>query len=231
MKVRRSTELVTLIRNLLRVGILLLLVFAFSDTLFAQGWYNASWPYRKSHIINSATGAGTNYQIQITVNYGSGTDAAGNVYCNSQCRSDFGDIRFTASDGLILLNYWMQSSVSGINAVFWVNVTANLGSSAQTIYVYFGNSATITTSSGTNTFIYYDDGSSTTGWTTSGLVGTTSSIGNPPNSLYTTTHNGYQVQYYMYRKIGIGGNTFTSFNVNTEPGNRVIFIFYVIRME
>jgi len=33
-----------------------------------------NWLYRKSHIINNATGAGTNYPIKIIIHYGSGSD-------------------------------------------------------------------------------------------------------------------------------------------------------------
>ncbi|MDD5508895.1 MAG: DUF2341 domain-containing protein, partial [Bacteroidales bacterium] len=184
----------------------------------AQGWYNSSWHYRKSHIINPASGAGTDYQVQITVHYGSGTDALGDIYCSSLCKTNFGDIRFTAADGTTSLSYWMQSSVASDNAVFWVKVSADLSSSAQTIYIYYGNSGVSTTSKGSSTFIYYDDGSSTTGWFISGDAGTTSSIGNPPNSLYAQTHTG-SGQNYMSRNIGIAASTFTSCNVQTQTGN------------
>jgi hypothetical protein len=70
------------------------------------------WSYRKSHVINNATGAGTDYQISITIHYGSGTDSGANVYANSHCKTDFGDIRFTSDDGSTLLNYWMDNSSS-----------------------------------------------------------------------------------------------------------------------
>ena len=42
-----------------------------------------SWSYRKSHVINSAAGAGTDYQVKIVVHYGSGADSGENVYLNS----------------------------------------------------------------------------------------------------------------------------------------------------
>lgn len=61
--------------------------------------------FRKSHVINPASGAGSNYQVKINVNNGFGTDNANTVYVNSKCRSDFGDLRFTESDGTTPLNY------------------------------------------------------------------------------------------------------------------------------
>jgi hypothetical protein len=97
------------------------------------------WSYRKSHVINPASGAGANYPIRITVHYGSGTDSGEDVYLNGKCRTDFGDIRFTLSDGVSLLDYWMESKVDGDYAVFWVQITGDLSTNPVTIYIYYGN--------------------------------------------------------------------------------------------
>lgn len=115
------------------------------------------WGYRKSHLVNSATGAGTLYQIKITCYYGTGTDSASNVYLNNYSRTDFGDVRFTDNDGVTLLDYWMESKVDSNNAVFWVEVKDSLESETQMIHVYYGKADATTTSSGTNTFICFDD--------------------------------------------------------------------------
>ena len=117
----------------------------------------AGWQYRKSHVVNSALGAGANYQVMITVHYGSGADSGGDVYCSSHSRTDFGDVRFTAADGSTLLSYWMQSFVASNNAVFWVKITDDLSSQAATIYIYYGKSDAVTTSNGDNTFILFQD--------------------------------------------------------------------------
>jgi hypothetical protein len=186
-----------------------------------ETWSMAGWSYRKCHNINPASGSGTNYQVMVTVNYGSGTDASGTVYCGSHCQTNFSDIRFTASDGFTPLNYWMQSYTSGSNAVFWVQVQDDLSSSSQKIYIYYGKTGVTTTSSGTNTFIYYDDGSTTAGWTTAGTVGSSSTQGNPVPSLRA---NG-AVGSYLYRNTGIGPNTFTFFNVRTDAANLGNFFF------
>ena len=115
------------------------------------------WSYRKSHVIAPATGAGTLYQKQITVHYGSGTDGDDDVYCDNHCKTDFGDIRFTDDDGSTLLDYWMESKVDSDYAIFWVEVADSLESSAQTIYVYYGKADATTTSNGANTFPFFDD--------------------------------------------------------------------------
>jgi len=115
------------------------------------------WGYRKSHVINPSAGAGTNYQVKITAYYGSGTDSGANVYLNSKSRTDFGDVRFTKSDGTTPLDYWMESKVDGVNAVFWVEIADDLSSASSTIYLYYGKSDATTTSNGSNTFILFDD--------------------------------------------------------------------------
>jgi hypothetical protein len=117
----------------------------------------SGWQYRKSHVIGSASGAGTNYQVQIEVHYGSGTDSGENVYCNDHCRTDFGDIRFTDNDGQTLLDYWMEEKVNSDYAVFWVKVSHNLSINPATIYIYYGNPDATTTSNGTATFLLFDD--------------------------------------------------------------------------
>jgi len=121
-----------------------------------ENWL-AGWTYRKSHVIQSASGAGTNYQIKITVHYGSGTDSGEHVYLNGHSRTDFGDVRFTDDDGVTLLDYWMETYVDSDYAIFWVEIADNLSASDATIYIYYGKSDATTTSNGTATFIFFED--------------------------------------------------------------------------
>jgi hypothetical protein len=95
--------------------------------------------------------------MKIIVNFGSGTDSGRTVYCNNHCKSDFGDIRFTSSDGTTLIDYWMEYKVDDSTAIFWVEVPTMAASTTTTIYMYYGNSVNATLSSGTNTFYYFDD--------------------------------------------------------------------------
>lgn len=113
----------------------------------------AGWDYRKSHIISYAADAGTNYQIKITVHYGSGVDSTNNIYTNSHSKTDFGDIRFTTDDGSTLLDYWMESKTDSNNAIFWIEVSGDLSTVNKTIYIYYGKSDATTTSSFDNTMI------------------------------------------------------------------------------
>jgi len=116
--------------------------------------------YRKSHMINPAAGAGVGYQVKLTVYYGSGSDSGEKVYLNGKCKTNFGDVRFTSSDGMTLLDYWIESQTSS-QAVFWVEVTEDLSATARTIYVYYGKADATTTSSAEDTFIFGDDFSGT----------------------------------------------------------------------
>jgi hypothetical protein len=120
------------------------------------GWLSG-FSYRKSHVINPASGAGTNYQVRVKAHYGSGTDSGEDVYLNGKCRTDFGDIRFTDDDGVAELAYWMESKVDGDYAIFWVKVNDDLSTTQQTIYIYYGKSDATTTSNGANTFLFFDD--------------------------------------------------------------------------
>ncbi len=196
-----------------------------------SAWTMSSWGNRKSHIVNQTTGAGTNYQVMLTVYYGAGTDAGSNIYCGSNCQTDFDDIRFTDANGNEL-SYWRQSYTASTSAVFWVEIAGDLTSSAQTIYMYYGNAGATTTSHGPNTFLYFDDGNSNSSWTAGNpttfdpnILGSSSTLGNPANAFRaissgTGTGTGNTAQKYMYRNIpGFGPNTFTSFNTYTNTGN------------
>jgi hypothetical protein len=119
--------------------------------------YRTMWGYRKYHVINPASGAGTNYQIRIKVHYGSGTDGGENVYLGGKCRTDFGDVRLVASDGIKLLDYWIEEKVDSNYAIFWVEVADDLSTNPATIYCMYGKSDATTTKNGDNTFLFFDD--------------------------------------------------------------------------
>lgn len=150
-------------RNHLHVAFILLFILGITSITFSQNWYNSSWEFRKSHVISGSAGAGTNYQVRIVAHKGPGTDNGHDVYMGSNVLDNFGDVRFTASDGTTLLSYWLEtgSLASGSQAAFWVEVAADLGTT-QTIFVYYGNSSATTTSDGAGTFILFDDFTGTT---------------------------------------------------------------------
>jgi len=121
------------------------------------GWLTG-WSYRKKITIQENAGQDlTDYQIKITVHYGFGTDSDGDIYLGGKCRSDFGDIRFTAGDGKTLLSYWMEEKVDGDYAIFWVKVPSIPANGTSDIYIYYGNSGATYAGSGDDTFLFFDD--------------------------------------------------------------------------
>jgi len=120
------------------------------------------WDYRKKlHIDSSSDGQLTNYQKKITVNYGSGTDSGVDVFTSSHCATDFGDVRFTTSSGDTELDYYMIQKTDSDKAAFYVEIDNIPSSGGVDVYVYYGKSATATTSSGANTFPAFEDWEST----------------------------------------------------------------------
>ena len=126
------------------------------------------WQYRKSHTITGSTeGARTDYQVGIKVYYGSGADGTeivdgivfGKIYTESKCKTDFGDINFTATDKTTLLDFFIESQVDSDHAIIWVKVDAiPISPDTDIIYMYYGNAGASTTSNGDNTFPWlFDD--------------------------------------------------------------------------
>jgi hypothetical protein len=78
----------------------------------------SDWGFRKAHTIQGSTAsAQSDYQVRVKVHYGSGTDSGENVYLNANCGTDFGDIRFTAEDGITQLNYWTDQAQPSAGAL------------------------------------------------------------------------------------------------------------------
>ena len=124
------------------------------------------WTSRKKHDIRgSDAGAVTDYQVRITVHYGSNTDDGENVYVNGKCKADFSDIRFTDEDGVTKLNYWLQEKVDSDYAIFWVKIPdIPAFPNVKSIYVYYGNPDAESESDGRLTFMFYDDFDDSLAW-------------------------------------------------------------------
>ena len=112
------------------------------------------WPHGKAIPIALATGAGTNYQVKVTVHSGAGSDAPGVVYLNSYCTDFPNDIRFTDNDGETELSHWSKD-LAADPVIFHVKVADDLDSN-QSIYVYCGKSGATSAINGDDTFLFYD---------------------------------------------------------------------------
>lgn len=117
-----------------------------------------NWSYRKSITLARASGAITNHQMKLLVGESSGA-VGEDVDCEGKCLSTFNDLRFTASDGTTLLDYWIES-ISGTTpnqlATVWIEFNS-IGTSDTTFYMYYGNAGASAYSSGEDTFLFFDD--------------------------------------------------------------------------
>ncbi|MCJ7767548.1 DUF2341 domain-containing protein, partial [Candidatus Bathyarchaeota archaeon] len=75
-------------------------------------WWDTSWPFRKSITVTDTSGSAlSNYQVNLLVNYGP-----------SKMKSDFSDLRFTSSDQMTPIPYWIESYTPSSVASVWVRV-------------------------------------------------------------------------------------------------------------
>lgn len=136
-------------------------------------------------MITAASNAGTNYQMVFIIKNASGSDSGNTAYINNLTNKDFGDLRFTASDGSTVLGAWNSSTNMGINVTCWVKITDNLSSSSVTIYLYYGNSGASTQWNFFSVFPFGDP------WDSASLNTTTwpTVTGTPTYTISTTTHS------------------------------------------
>ena len=167
--------------------------------------------YSKDQIINSTTNAGTGYQFRFTVNYGTGTDSGENVYLNSNCRTDFGDVRFF--EGATALNYWMESMTASTIAIFWVKLNTDLNAGGSTVTLKYGNATATTSSSGPNTFEFFDDFSGALSKWTKHKTLNSSTITIPSGETYVRCGGGISTTTYGHTVLG-SSPVYTSFNNN-----------------
>lgn len=69
-------------------------------------------------------------------------------------KDDFSDIRF--SDYKRTLPYWIESYTSRTSATVWVKLTET-DTAAKEFFLYYGNGAAVSESSGTSVFPFFDD--------------------------------------------------------------------------
>lgn len=83
--------------------------------------------YQELSILNNVAETFTNAQVSTTVAYASGM------------QSDFDDIRFTADDGVTLLDHYRVSKTDGVSALFHIEIPTLVASATTTIRMYYGN--------------------------------------------------------------------------------------------
>lgn len=150
------------------------------------------------------------------------------VAYDSDMQIDFDDLRFTSSDEITQLNYWLDSKIDSSTATVWVKVPT-ISVFGTTIYMYCGNSLVSSLSNGANTFVMFDHFVGDTGlWSmTSATSGTYSISGGEAivssiyvngsygrfqtKNAYSVTNVGIIVRYRLY----VGGSSCNYANVRT----------------
>ncbi|MEM0481028.1 MAG: DUF2341 domain-containing protein [Candidatus Aenigmatarchaeota archaeon] len=115
--------------------------------------YYKNFKYRIPITIQENSGNDLNdYQVLITLDTASLINAG-------KMRSDCGDIRFTDSDGITLLNYWIEPNTCNTHYTkIWVKVPYIPANSNKTIYLYYGNPSATSLSNVEDVFIREIDG-------------------------------------------------------------------------
>jgi len=176
----------------------------YKPVLASASWYNQSWTFRKQMALVGSSSALSNYQMRITVHRTTGTDSSSDVYLDTKVNADYSDLRFTKSDGISLLPYWIETPSSSSAAAVWVNFDSIPQSSTANFYLYYGNSSATDASDGTNTFVFFDDFNdgnfNTTLWSQTGSYGSTSES----NGTLTITSGNYNRWVYSNTAYGNG---------------------------
>ncbi len=182
-------------------------------------WFNTNWLNRRQINIDNSPSSQvlTNYQITFNLDTQSLISAG-------KMRPDMADIRFTASDGQTMLNYYIASA-SGPATQFVVKVSSIPVSSAS-IYMYYNNLSTATSfSSQKKTYDIYEDWES---GQINGSIWTTGGGGPGGGPFVIVTSSKYDGNYAIASTVlnfdpGNNSNSFLQTNINLEMTATVTF--------
>jgi len=110
-------------------------------------WFDTDWLWRKRvRVTNESNQTYTNTAVKVPVTY------------EAAMQTNFSDLRFTTSDGVTEVPYWIERATASTDAQIWVTVPSLATSSQAVIHMYYGNAAaTTTTSDGDAVFSAFDD--------------------------------------------------------------------------
>jgi hypothetical protein len=109
-------------------------------------WFNLSWDYRtRVRVENHDNQAYASTAVKMIVPY------------DSAMKSDFTDLRFTDTDGVTPVPFWIERYTASNEAVVWVRMPSLPAADIATTFMYYGNSGASASSSGLATFDSFDD--------------------------------------------------------------------------
>ena len=119
-------------------------------SLSYEDWYSGtSFTYRQLFTVTKSPDyvpdapESVGYAINITVPY------------NANMQADFDDLFFTLDDGVTPTAFWIENYTDSTSADIWLKLYS--GSVSGSYYMYYGNSTVTSASSGTDTFLFFDD--------------------------------------------------------------------------
>ncbi|MFA5760169.1 MAG: DUF2341 domain-containing protein [Dehalococcoidales bacterium] len=168
----------------------------------------------------------TDYQVKFIINRSSGTNSGDNIYIGTDCEADYDDIRFSSTSD-VEYPYWIES-YDASTATIWVKVPTLTSNSYTDIVLQYGNASATTTSSGTNTFVFFDDFDTldTAKWTVGGTPTVASSqITINAGSEYIIGKTGYAANYEIIGRgsLGASNNLLFGFQASYEGTPLITF--------
>jgi len=178
---------------------------------FAQtSWLNG-WSYRIGLNVENFAGTSlTNYPVQVNLDTLS-------ISSINKMRSDCGDIRFTDSDGVTKLQYWLEEGCGSSNTKLWVKIPYLSSDifSQKKIYMYYGNPNAVSESDVNSVFSFFDDFNGTTKFTNVSYP-----YGEPVLCLNPPQTNIFQYELPIY--ISSTGTTLINYTVMINLTNTTI---------
>jgi len=200
-------------------------------------WALVPWLYRKRFTVTNATlGLLTDYQIKLRVYSDIGVDSGNTIYINGLVKDTFADFRITNNAGAPL-PYWIEQ-ISLPWADIWVRLDS-IPVGDTDFWIYFGNAAAASLSSGPGTFIIFNPGDSIVGWTdvtvaasgnvdwavNAGRIRATSSAINAAAFLYCDTITGidsYKIRAHIMAQDGLTAANYRQGFVNKVAQDDVL---------
>lgn len=176
-------------------------------------------------LDNSGGSELTDFQVKVDVTY------------DADMQADFDDIRFTASDGITEYDYYLESYGDSTSAIFWVEVPTVAADDSTQFLMQYGNGGVSTTSSGADTFDFFDDFETFSGWsntgsgaltqssdfaydgTYSGLKSTANDVSGATKSIGDTVDRSMILEYFGYRESGYIGGAAERINFEDDSNN------------
>ncbi len=121
-----------------------------------NGWWDDSWKYRRVANVTAAGGDLTDYQVNVTID-------TSELIEDGKMREDCRDVRVlyrnrsVTEDEFVELPHWIGSSCGSQETEIWVRIPRIEASSAETIYVYYGNQGAQSVENISSTFVFGDD--------------------------------------------------------------------------